>query len=66
MCCVYTYVLISGFHITGGNWNLEVGRQYALTVQVYDIKNHALFMSEVSLLVCAVGPPLVCVQWDLY
>ena len=45
-------VVISGFHITGGNWNLEVGRQYALTVQVYDIKNHALFMSEVSLLVC--------------
>lgn len=34
---------------------LEVGRMYAITVQVYDQKNHGLFMAEVRVVCGWVG-----------
>jgi len=38
-----------GFSIVAdSNWVLEVGREYAVTVQLYDKDNHKIHMTEVS------------------
>ena len=47
------FVTVLGFHVTGGSWVLEVGQTYEITVQVYDQKNHGLFIAEVCVCVCA-------------
>ena len=51
-CTILALVTVSGFHVTGGSWVLEVGRTYEITVQVYDQKNHGLFIAEVCVSVC--------------
>ena len=39
-----------GFSISPGNsWVLEVDREYAITVSVYDKLNHKIIVTEVSL-----------------
>jgi hypothetical protein len=39
----------TGFSIIGdSNWVLEVGKVYAVSVQLYDKDNHKIYMSEVS------------------
>ena len=59
-CTILALVTVSGFHVTGGSWVLEVGRTYEITVQVYDQKNHGLFIAEVCVSVCACACARVC------
>ena len=42
-------LLFIGFSIfPGNNWVLEAGREYAITVSVYDKLNHKIIVTEVS------------------
>ena len=42
----------AGFSIApGNNWVLEVGREYEVTVNIFDKVNHKIIVTEVSSLV---------------
>ena len=42
-------IFVLGFSIfPGGVWVLETGREYVITVDVYDKQNHKLYVAEVS------------------
>ena len=47
---IISKLLFIGFSIfPGNNWVLEAGREYAITVSVYDKLNHKIIVTEVSL-----------------
>ena len=44
---------ILGFSIApGNNWVLEVGREYAITVNIFDKMNHRVIVTEVRMSLC--------------
>lgn len=46
LCVQFSFV---GFSIVPGNsWVLEAGREYAITVHVYDKLNHRIIVTEVT------------------
>ena len=46
---IISKLLFIGFSIfPGNNWVLEAGREYAITVSVYDKLNHKIIVTEVS------------------
>ena len=50
-------IFVLGFSIfPGGVWVLETGREYVITVDVYDKQNHKLYVAEVSGFLFAQNP----------